>query len=482
MNDDDLIGRLGRELGEAAERQAAGRRGPMTWLRRRSGRTLLLAGGVTVALAGVGGAAGLLAGRGEVGGPPTLTYARLTPEQRAAGLSETTRPVVIGRGRGRHSGWAWQLVAFQTTSGLCIAIDFPAIENIGGGCAVDVPREGRPIDWQGNLSRLGGQGPTTLLGAVRPDAARVTLAHGYRDRRVAEEARMVRVSDPQILDAIGVPRPFALWVGETVHPFPMARAVAYDGAGRELGAVGVPNGGAGDGGFLPRGCELPSPDYDRIEQVEIPLPQPISAAYGAFRRPQRASDRPAWLVRRLLGRERRRDGQFSTPFMAGFAGTIDLAALRRAGTAPDGRPLFFVVTIMRRHALPDGCLRTTTPRLQREQERQARALERSARIPQVSLVDSRLRTWGGARPETPHGGVNGYGGGRQREPTRVFGVVSDEVATAELSFRGGVRRTVRIRGNLLWTTVPMRPNRIWIDHQVLRDRDGRVVAVVRRGR
>lgn len=474
MNDDDLIGRLGRELGEAAERQAAGRRGPMTWLRRRSGRTLLLAGGVTVALAGVGGAAGLLAGRGEVGGPPTLTYARLTPEQRAAGLSETTRPVVIGRGRGRHSGWAWQLVAFQTTSGLCIAIDFPAIENIGGGCAVDVPREGRPIDWQGNLSRLGGQGPTTLLGAVRPDAARVTLAHGYRDRRVAEEARMVRVSDPQILDAIGVPRPFALWVGETVHPFPMARAVAYDGAGRELGAVGVPNGGAGDGGFLPRGCELPRFEDARITDTTLPLTPALRRDLGAFVRNQRAGDRPEWLVRRLLGRERRPDGRFSTPFLTGGANSeIDLGALRRTGgTAPDGRPLFLVVYRHEFPRAPEDCLRTATPRLQREAARLERARLRANREVHVLLVDSQLVMWGGATSSRPRGGW-GYRGSRRHR--YVHSLVRDGVATVELTFRNGLRRTARVSGNLVAVDVPLRASQAWVDREVWRDAAGRVV-------
>lgn len=482
----DLISRLGEELARAAERQAAAgtrpRRFVPGWFGRRSTRTLLLAGGVTVALAGVGGAAGLLAGRGEVGGPPSLTYARLTPQQTAAGLREVTRPVVIGRGRQPHSGWRWQLVAFQTTSGLCIAIDFPQFENLGGGCAGDVPREGREIDWQGYLSRLGRGVPATLLGAVTPRARRVTLTHGLSDRRVAEAARIVRVSDPEVLGAIGVRRPFALWIGEVTEFNPTARAVAHGSGGAELGAVGVPNGGAGSAGFLPRGCDPPRPDFATLPNVEIPLPEAVREQFAVFRRAQRPSDRPQWLIRRLLGRERRNDGRYSTPFLAGFEGAIDLGGLRRVGTAPDGRPLFFVVTKMRRFRLPDHCMVTMTPRLRREEARQARAIRRAERIVHLTLVDSTLRMWGGVSADRPLGGAEGYGGGSLRRPTHVYGAVADRVATVELFFRGGVRRLVPIHSNLLSTTVPIRPGRISIVRQVFRDRDGRIVAIQRRGR
>lgn len=479
----DLIPRLGAELTKAAERQAAGGRlrALPRWIARRSGRTLLLAGGATIALAGAGTAAGLLAGRGEVGGPPSLTYARLTPEQRAAGLSEVTRPVVIGRGRQPNSGWRWQLVAFQTTGGLCVAIDFPAIANLGGGCAGDIPREGRKIDWQGYLGRLGGGVPATLLGAVAPTASRVTLAHGYGARRVAERARIVRVADPEVLDAIGVKRPFALWIGEVTEANPMARAVAYDRAGKELGAVGVPNGGAGSAGFLPRGCAWPRPDDEPLSNVEIPLPAEVRDRYELLRRPQRASDRPAWLVRRLLGRSTDPSRRFTSPFLAGFEGSIDLSGLRRAGTSPEGRPLFFVVTKMRPFRKPSDCMVTMTPRLRHEEARRARAMRRAERRPHVTLVDSRLRIWGGVDAERPEGGVGGYGGGGPGErQTRVYGVVPDGVATVEVFFRGGERRVIPVRDHLLFTRVPMRPNRIWIQRQVMRDRAGRVVAVVRR--
>jgi hypothetical protein len=481
----DLISRLGEELAQAAERQAAGgarRRLVPGWIGRRSTRTLLLAGGATVALAGVGGAAGLLAGRGEVGGPPSLTYARLTPQQTAAGLRELTRPVVIGRGRQPHSGWRWQLVAFQTTSGLCVAIDFPQFENLGGGCAGDVPREDREIDWQGYLGRLGSGVPATLLGAVSPQARRVTLAHGHGRSRIAEQARIVRVADPEVLGAIGVRRPFALWIGEVTEANPIARAVAYDGAGRELGAVGVPNGGAGSAGFLPRGCELPRPDNETLPDVEIPLPEAVRKQFAVFRRAQRPDDRPEWLVRRLLGRERRKDGRYSTPFLSGFEGSIDLGGLRRVGTAPDGRPLFFVVTRMRRFRLPDHCMVTMTPRLRREEARQAWAMRRAERIVHLTLVDSTLRMWGGVSADRPLGGAGGYGGGSLKRPTQVYGAVADQVDTVELFFRGGTRRLVPIRSNLLSTTVPIRPTRIWIVRQVFRDRDGRIVAIQRRGR
>ncbi|MBB4663488.1 hypothetical protein [Conexibacter arvalis] len=487
----DLIPRLGSELRDAAERQTArrglrrllpsggrperrGGRGPIAWLRRRSGRTLLLAGGVTVALAGVGGAAGLLAGRGEVGGPPTLTYVRLTAEQRAAGLRETTRPVVIGRGRQPHSGWSWQLIAFQTTSGLCVAIDFPAIANIGGGCAVDVPREGRAIDWQGYLDRLGGRGPSTLLGAVSPAAARVTLAHGHGERRVAEPARIVRMHDRRLLDAIGVERPFALWVGEVTEANPMARAVAFDGAGRELGAVGIPNGGAGSAGFLPRGCEPPGIDDVTLSDAALPFPPAIREGYGALRRAQRPDDRPAWLVRRLLGRGDPR-GRFARPFLMPYRGEIDLGALRRTGTAPDGRPLFLVTMRRQLPKPPDGCLRSTTPRLRREAARLERVRRRVAREVHVMLVDSRLAIYGGITSDRVRGGWGSRSAGRRRGWSLVHGIVPDAAATVELAFADGLRRTVTVRGNLAAVSVPRGAGRVRVVGETWRDRAGRVV-------
>ncbi len=76
----DFVTRLGSELDAAAARQARRRR--LRWPVSRSGR-LLAIGGALVALTGAGGAAtGLIPLPGEVGGPPTMVYTRLAPEQR----------------------------------------------------------------------------------------------------------------------------------------------------------------------------------------------------------------------------------------------------------------------------------------------------------------------------------------------------------------------------------------------------------------
>lgn len=471
----DLVRRLGSELTAAAERQAAADARTLRrwrghrphWPARRSGRLLLLAG-AAVALGGAGGAAGLLAGRGEVGGPSTLTYARLTPEQRAAGLDERTRPVVIGRGRLPVSGRRWQLVAFQTTRGLCIAIDFPGIANMGGGCGSDRPRQRRLIDWQGYLTRLGSVSPAAVVGAVTPAAARVTVTGGYRAARVARPATIVRVDDRRVLDAIEVRRPFAYYVGETVGGNPIAASAAFGANGRRLGRAGIPNGGAGSAGFrLPEGsCTPADPLRAPVRRVAIPLAASVLERFALLRRPQQAGDRPTSVVRRIE----------QDPLWRIARGELDLARMRLLTPGRGRHARYMIVTRPRRFPpLPADCLRTLTPRLRAVERHNERAMARQAETVYLSIVDGRGHEVVGAAADDPFNRFGYASRGTSKGPAIVSGLVPDGVATVELRFRGGVRRTAVVRENAFAVEVPANVGATRVVGQVWRDDAGRVV-------
>lgn len=465
----DFVTRLGSELDAASARQVRRRR--LRWPASRSGR-LLAVGGALVAFAGAGGAAtGLIPLPGEVGGPPTMVYTRLTPEQRAAGLEERTRPVVIGRGQLPDAGWRWQLIAFQTTRGLCIAVDVPAYANVGGGCGSDRPRERRAVDWQGYLSRLGRRTPAMVLGAVDPAAKRVTVAgtearraRGEDRRRVKRTAQIVLVDDPRVLAAIGVARPFAYYVGETAGSNPSAVVAAFDGSGRLLGRAGVPNGGAGSAGFLPqRGCEVDEPFERPVELVTLPLPAAAREAFAVLRRPQRASDRPAWLLRRIMGERQPLLGHSE----------IDADTLRRL---PGARERYLVAARAGAVSqLPDGCLRTTTPRLRAIERRGETSARRWAAVVWLMVVDRAGRPLASIRADAPWErrmfAIRGLPGHR----SVIGGIVPDGVASVTIRYRDGATASARVVDNAYAVELPVGVGGVRRVRQVWRDADGRVV-------
>ncbi|HET6448003.1 MAG TPA: hypothetical protein VFG31_02750 [Conexibacter sp.] len=486
MSERDFVDRLGDELTAAARRQAQRRAAgwrrvlPASLARRAHGRALVLVG--AVALVGAGGTAGLLAARGEVGGPPSLTFARISPQQRAAGVKPLTRPVVVARGRLAYDGRPWQLVGFQTTRGLCIEIDFPRQER-AGGCGSPNPRGGEGLDWQAQIAvARGARG--LVLGAVDPAAATVAVRHGawrtVRDRATGIDvplphrplvraqltrARVIHVRERRLLAALGLRRSFAYWLAELDGSFQGMRVAARDARGDLLGRAGVPYqmndtsrgiqfrsrmcGGRGFAGAVP------------TRAVSTLPPPAVRARIAALRRPQRASDLPPrWFV----------DSQLRGPFHA----TIEVDAIRLLRRAPNGDGLYLVPTT---ELVPDmtpspGCLRTLSPH-QREREamlqRRARALARRLHLTVYALGRRGGGTAAGFDLDAYRRGRALYGSiGRQ-----LTGMAPDGVARVELRLRDGSRRVVPVVGNVWtarldgpWLRPSNRPRAIiWLDGQ-----------------
>lgn len=491
MSERDFVERLGDELTAAARRQAMAGRGagwrrllPRALVRRAHGRALVLVG--AVALVGAGGTAGLLAARGEVGGPPSLTFARISPEQRAAGVHPLTRPVVFARGRLAYDGRPWQLVGFQTTRGLCIEIDFPQ-QDRAGGCGATAPRRRRPLDWQAQFAiARGARG--VVLGAVDPAAATVRVRHGVprpglrfltpvpnarqplRHARYAR-ARVIHVREPRLLAALGRRAPFAYWLAELAPPFQGMLAEARDAHGTLLGRAGIPQSMGDTSGAIPfTGDDCRPRGFDAVTPARVvsTLPPPaIRRQIAALRRPQRPSDLPPrWFVDSMV--------------RGALHATVQRDAIRLLRRAPGGDRLYLVPTTER---APDmtpspGCLRTLSPH-QREREamleRRARAWARRLHLTVYALGPGRS---GGTVAGFD---LDAYRRGRAlvgSQGQRLAGMAPDGVARVELRFRDGTRRVVPVVGNV-WlsgrpvpgATAPERPRAVlWLtaDGSVLR--------------
>lgn len=457
----DFVERLGDELTAAARRQAQRRHAgwrrvlPAGLARRAHGRALVLVG--AAALLGAGGtAAGLLAARGEVGGPPSLTFARLSPQQLAAGVEPLTRPVVFARGRLAVDGRPWQLVGFQTTRGLCIEIDFPR-QDRAGGCGSPEPRDGRPLDWQAQIG-IARLARGLVLGAVEPAAVAVDLRHGGTPVRhppgrpsplvhpQVAHARVIHVRAPRLLAAMGRRRPFAYWIAELGGPYYGMRASARDAHGELLGRAGVPyamNDTSSGSYFQSHLCGGRGFDATaRTRAVAGLTPPAVRARIAALRRPQRPNDLPPrWFM----------ESQMRGPFHA----TIDLDAIRLLRRAPNGDGLYLLATTERVPQITPspGCLRTLSPHQRAREAMLQRRVSANARRPHLR-----------AYAIGPHGGggaagfdLDAYRQGRAlygSQGHRLIGMAPDGVARVALRFRDGSRADVPVVGNVWIATAP----------------------------
>jgi hypothetical protein len=465
MSERDFAERLGDELTAAArrqaERRAAGWRGrlPRPPARLARGRALLLIG--AVALVGAGGTAGLLAARGEVGGPPSLTFARISPQQRAAGVKPLTRPVVFARGHLAYDHRPWQLVGFQTTRGLCIEIDFPR-QDRAGGCGSPVPRAGRALDWQAQIA-IARLSRGLVLGAVDPAAATVRVRHGVPRPGVRfltpvpnarqpmlrvryAHARTIHVREPRLLAAMGVRRPFAYWLAELDGQLSGMLAEARDAHGALLGRAGIPQQmGDTSGGiaFQSHDCRRRGIDVRRRPRLVATLPPAaVRERIAALRRPQRPDDLPPRGAMRIFT---------GSPFTA----TVELDAIRLLRQGPDGERFYLVPTTERPFELapPSGCLRTLTPH-QREREaalqRRVRERARALHLTVYAIAGTGPRFGGGAFTGFD---LDAYRHGHAMYGSldrRMIGMAPDGVASVELRFRDGSRQVVQVVGNV-WT-------------------------------
>lgn len=493
MSERDFVERLGDELTAAARRQAAGR--TATWRRllprpvsRASGRALVLVG--ATALLGAGGTAGFLAARGEVGGPPSLAFARISPQQHAAGVKPLTRPVIFARGHLALDGRPWQLVGFQTTRGLCIEIDFPQHRR-AGGCGSPRPARGRAIDWQAQIA-IARLGRGLVLGAVDPAAASVRIRHGevrtVRDRRTGfavplpharpvrarvTEARVVQVREPRLLAAMGLRRPFAYWLAELRPPFRGMRAEALDGNGERIARAGVPYAMSDTSRgitFRGRMCGAPGVDASAPPAFVSTLPpEAVRARIAALRRPQRASDLPP---RSFMDTLRR----------AAFHATVQVDAIRLLRTTPQGERLYLVPTTER---APDAtpapdCLRTLTPRQRAREEELERRMQAWARRLHLTVYSVGPRGGGTVAAFD----LDAYRRGRAlvgSQGQRLSAMAPDGVASVELLFADGTRRVAPVIGNV-WLSGVAKPGRTPPERPravIWRDADGNVVRRLR---
>ncbi|HEY4280858.1 MAG TPA: hypothetical protein VGM91_21765 [Conexibacter sp.] len=464
----DLVKRLGDQLVAAAERQAEADarswRARLGWPRRASTRALLIVSAAV--LAGAGGTAGVLATRGEVGGPPSLAFGRVSPQQQAAGIRALTRPVILARGRLPDDGRQWQLVGFKTTRGFCIDVDWPAARS-SGGCGTNVPKGGRKLDWQGQILVGGGLDRGVVVGAVDAAAASVGFRwiHSVRRPALTTRARVIHVSDPRTLAAMGLSKPFAYYVAELAGPFFAMRAAAYDAHGALLQRIGLPENftDTPGGGFsVPgRGCDPTAAETARTRLVHTLPPLAVRNVISPLRRPQRQSDLPP------------------RSFVSGssFEKTIEVDAIRRLGAVPGGGSLYLIPSTLRQSTGPGpGCLRTLTPSGRAFQARRAALIRHNTSGLRFSTMVLDAEGKGG-----------GGGGGMDIDDIRTdalsyaalnhlaFGLLPDGVAHVDLRFAHGIRRSLDTPGNYWATRVPTGAGSTRLLSATWRAADGHVI-------
>jgi hypothetical protein len=212
----------------------------------------ILIAAAAVAASGPGDASrpGELGGRCPIGGAPTNAI-----QWRRVDRRRVRELIVLGCGR-LADGRRFELVArrFPRRRFFCLDAYFPrrraALE-----CGALPQPQGGPIDVsafappRGRAARrLDG---AVVTGAASAKVARVELvfARGGSERR--RRAALVRVRDPELLRRLRLRRPFGFHASAPPRTVEGARIDAFDGGGRLLGQVPVPQ-ARGEGGKCPR--------------------------------------------------------------------------------------------------------------------------------------------------------------------------------------------------------------------------------------
>jgi hypothetical protein len=166
-----------------------------------------------------------------VGGPPSDDY------ERCVGfLRPCTDPVVIGVGR--HFNGPVEIVAFQSSYGLCIDID--QRRGGGGSCA------GSPLPPHGDAIFASGYGrggdASQVSGELRPAVARVAVRYRRAGQMRRSRGLVAQVAG-ELLEKVGEPRPFGFFEA-TVRgcvPPQRFRVAAFDSSGVRLGRSRLPD-------------------------------------------------------------------------------------------------------------------------------------------------------------------------------------------------------------------------------------------------
>lgn len=190
-------------------------------------RRAAVTGALIIALATV---SGMAYADGEVGGPPTSDFDRCSRELKPCG-----DPVVIGVGR--HFNGPVEIVAFQSSLGLCIEVDVLR-EGASGTCPGEIhPPRGKAISAGGfsiSLSRRSAS--TQVVGAVTPAVAAVRVRY-RRQGRPKRATGLVAHVEGELQQRLEEEAPFAVFEA-TVRgcvPVERLRLAALDADGAVLG-------------------------------------------------------------------------------------------------------------------------------------------------------------------------------------------------------------------------------------------------------
>ena len=173
----------------------------------------------------------------DVGGEPTPPYEDRPPE---GFLRYGTRPVVIGCAA-LPTGRRFELVGYQLGRGeqttLCIDhYDFQA--GVTWGCGSNLVHGGGAIDATATDVNPG-QLPV-VAGTVTGSVARVLVRSEIDGRLRRHASALVRVRDAELLNAIGVRRPFGRYLAEVPAGARGATAEARGARGRTVGLAFFP--------------------------------------------------------------------------------------------------------------------------------------------------------------------------------------------------------------------------------------------------
>lgn len=210
---------------------AASRRHARALPARRSGRVVLLAAAVLLALTATAGAVAVLTG--VVGGEPSAPYPRIAGEE-DAGMVRTKSPVVLAVSR-LPSGERVELVGYRMRGlggkGELLCLDLLRADGtMGGGCDYEVREGVRGLIGTGTTRQ---PGPTLAVGLSRSPVAGVDIKYRTATGRTGTRAATLLRVPAEVARRLGADA-FTYYIGELPPRVQTATAVGRDGAGRRL--------------------------------------------------------------------------------------------------------------------------------------------------------------------------------------------------------------------------------------------------------
>jgi hypothetical protein len=189
------------------------------------------------------GAATTSAGKGQIGGPPTLPLGHEDEGKK------TTKPIVIGRGQTYQGpaeivayGWNPPADADEDPSqrNFCIWVEYPRQDDILFGTCAEADEPNSAIEINGEVQGISPKRArfTEVDGLFRSDVASIRVTYQRQGKKRHAKTTIARVT-PDLQQKLKLPQGFGYWDAKVrgVIKLRSFKARAFDAAGKPLGST-----------------------------------------------------------------------------------------------------------------------------------------------------------------------------------------------------------------------------------------------------